>query len=610
MTIALAIAIGSVVFGTLLALSRTATALTGIQTFAVVSALGVVLVHLLPEALAGVGLVALVVFALSLVFAAGLDRWAHVSSNRALGLELGFVGLCLHKVADGIALGHFASPIWPGVGPVAPSFDVLFAVAAHAVPVTVMVVLAFLPRGMKHALMRAGILATCAVVGVLLVNLVPTDALMAAHPWVSAATAGLLLHVVMHGWTAAMPTGWAARLTDFGAAAAGVTLVVLGQGHPGVGGINLAESVRADTGAALLELSLETAPVLLIGLTLAAILQTFGRHIPDRWLRGGSSFRLAGKGVLLGLPLPICACGILPVAQSLKQRKAAPALVVALLLATPELGIETFALSVKFLGWTFAWTRLLAAMAVSLVAALLVSSLLKKRQTIAPEIGPVVDTGPEGSRLKFFFAQLDEVLRHTLPWTAVGLLAAAYLQAVLPSDAFEGWGVFADFLVVTMVAVPSYVCATSATPLAAVLIGKGLSPGAVLVGLLLGPATNLATVGWLRAAYGARAALGAIAGLVVVAWGVGVGLNALDPTVPVAYHSHAHAHGWWANVGLALLCLLAGAGVWFSGLRGWLAALGGHHGHGHGHGGHGHGGHGHGGHGHGGHGHGGHGHAH
>lgn len=592
MTIALAIAVGSVAFGAMLALSRTATALTGIQTFAVVSALGVVLVHLIPEALAGAGLIALAVFAASLALAFGLDRWSHVSNRRALGLELGFAGLCLHKIADGIALGHYASPIWPGLGPIAPSFDVLFAVAAHAVPVTAMVVLAFLPRGIKHAMARAAVLALCAVAGVLLVNLVPPRQLMVAHPWVAAATAGLLLHVVMHGWTGPAPTRWTARLTDLAAAAAGVTLVVLGQGHAGVGGVDMAAAVRTGTGRALVELSLETAPVLLIGLALAALLQTFGRHIPDRWLRGGSSLGLATRGALLGLPLPICACGILPVAHSLKRRKAAPALVVALLLATPELGVETFALSVQFLGWTFAWVRLLAAMVVALVAALIVAAIVR-RQTIVPDVGPVVDPASKGSGVRFFFSQLDEILRHTLPWTAVGLLAAAYLQAVLPADAFEGWGAMADFLVVTLVAVPSYVCATSATPLAAVLIGKGLSPGAVLVGLLLGPATNLATLGWLRAAYGARAAVGAIVGLVIVAWGVGVGLNAIDPVVPTAYHGHAHDHGWWAIAGLAVLCVLASGGIWFAGLRGWLGALRGHvhdgdHGHAHGHG-HGHG---------------------
>lgn len=97
----------------------------------------------------------------------------------------------------------------------------------------------------------------------------------------------------------------------------------------------------------------------------------------------------------------------------------------------------------------------------------------------------------------------------------------------------------------------------------------------------------------MRAAYGARAAVGAIVGLVIVAWGVGVGLNAIDPVVPTAYHGHAHDHGWWAIAGLAVLCVLASGGIWFAGLRGWLGALRGHvhdgdHGHAHGHG-HGHG---------------------
>ena len=80
------------------------------------------------------------------------------------------------------------------------------------------------------------------------------------------------------------------------------------------------------------------------------------------------------------------------------------------------------------------------------------------------------------------------------------------MQATLTQDALVSMaGSGADIFVVTLLAVPSYVCASSATPLAAVLLAKGISPGAVLCGLLLGPATNLATLAWLRRAYGPRA---------------------------------------------------------------------------------------------------------
>src|SRR6185436_7832244 len=79
-------------------------------------------------------------------------------------------------------------------------------------------------------------------------------------------------------------------------------------------------------------------------------------------------------GALLGVPLPVCACGILPVAHSLRARGGAAAVVVAFMLATPELGVDTFALSVQFLGWPFALLRLLGAVIVSVAGGLLVAS--------------------------------------------------------------------------------------------------------------------------------------------------------------------------------------------------------------------------------------------
>lgn len=602
MLTAVLIAVLSVAFGALLAFSRRTVALASVQTFAVVSALGVVLVHLLPEALAGGGLPMLAVFALSWAAAHGLDHLSHGQGEARIGwgLELGFAGLCLHKIGDGVALGHYArAPLWPGVGPAEPSFDVLFAIAAHSVPVAAMVVIAYLPRGIRPALLRAVLLALAATAGVLLVEVLSPARLLDAQPWIAAVTAGLLVHVVGHGWRGARPIGWRGRLSDVFALAAGVALVTLGQGHPGVAG-----DVRAATGRALWELSLETAPALLIGLLLAALLQTWGRRLPERWLRGGRPVGQAVRGALVGLPLPICACGILPMAQSLRQRGAAPALVVAFLLATPELGVETFALSVRFFGWPFALVRLGAALLVAVVAALLVAWALRARARPVPS--PPSPAPPTEPRLAFFLRQIDELLRHTLPWTAVGLLAAAYLQAVLPPDAFATWGPGADFLLVTLVAVPSYVCAASATPLAAVLLAKGLSPGAVLVGLLLGPATNLATAGWLRAAFGTRAMLVTLGGLVATTWALGAATNLADLPLRLGVGDDVHTHGPLTLVAFGALALLAGRGIWLAGLRGWLGALGealgslepasgsvaaagsGHdHGHGHGHG-HGH----------------------
>src|SRR5690606_13077070 len=147
-----------------------------------------------------------------------------------------------------------------------------------------------------------------------------------------------------------------------------------------------------------------------------------------------------------------------------------------------------------------------------------------------------------GTFARRFFASFDELLVHIAPWTAVGLVAAAYVQATLGEGSLTAFGVYGlDFLVVTLIAVPSYVCAAAATPLAAVLLAKGMSPGAVLVGLLLGPATNVATIGFLRASYGLRAAVVGVGALVAGAWAIALAVNASGLAVaPAALVPTAH----------------------------------------------------------------------
>jgi ribose/xylose/arabinose/galactoside ABC-type transport system permease subunit len=218
-----------------------------------------------------------------------------------------------------------------------------------------------------------------------------------------------------------------------------------------------------------------------------------------------------------------------------------------------------------------------------------VSWALGRRGTSeADEASLVADEG-EGSVVERTLQHFDELLYHVGPFTIVGLIVAAYVQAALPTGAAAGLATSGlDILVVSLVAMPSYVCAASATPLAAVLLAKGFSPGAVLAGLLLGPATNVATVGFLRAAFGGRAAFLTLGGLILGVWACAFAVNqvGLPATLPPSLDPEHHEHGWLgigASVVLALFVLRA---VWRSGLRGWFASLGealGSHDHHHGH---------------------------
>ncbi|MBK6577166.1 MAG: permease [Sandaracinaceae bacterium] len=515
------------------------------------------------------------------------------------GLWLSLVAMMLHEVGDGVAIGTFAS----GAHAEHLHLEVFFAIAAHTVPVVALLVQAFVPVwGRTVAFFQGLALGLSGVLGVAVAGAVSETAAVTLTPYITAFAAGLLIHVVSHDHATPGARTRAARVVDVLAVIAGVALVSQGGHAHGEYSGEMHDEVAMSVSHALLDLSLETAPALLLGLVLAA----------------GGSLRQALRGALVGAPLPICACGVLPVAHALRSRGAGAAFVVAFLLATPELGVESLLLTGRFLGWEFALLRLLGALLLAISAAVVVGRVLAGRDHALP--APTTDSalGADHSRWKRVVTQLDELFVHILPYTMVGLLAAAYVEVALDADTLSGLTHGSlDILVVTLVSVPVYVCAASATPLAAVLVAKGLSPGAALVGLLLGPATNLATLGFMRASFGMRATVGATIAAVAVTWVLAFGVNAsaLLPSVGLD-GGEEHAHGALSYGALGLLLAWAlrsvylhGVDALFEGLRlnqggsGHRDADHGHAAHGHAHGDHGHGAHAHGGRDHGGHGH-------
>jgi hypothetical protein len=566
-----------------------------VRTFALTAALSVVVLHLLPESMGAVGAWAVLVFLAGLFTPEALGRlgttlWrmgrksdavAHDPRRRhELALEASYFGLLLHRVGDGVGLGAFTLEMhaWSGSG------GVITAMAAHAVPVVALVVLTFDSlRGRDSAIRRAVGLAVASVIGVFLARGVPEDAFEIASPWIAAFVGGMLLHVVTHDLSVSLPKTKRDRVLDLCAGAAGIVVSSFGNDAHGHGEKVHAVDHFAD---ALLDFSVETGPLLLLGVGIGALLSTWGAKIPARFFQSRGTLADAARGTLVGAPLPLCSCSVLPISASLRGRGAAPALVVAFLLATPELGVETFALSVRFLGWELAWLRLAGALCVAFLAAVVVGSLQKRVATTSLDSGATFpgESAGEGHFARRVLHSFDELLHHIGAWMILGVVAAALTEVALPPGAFSGVkGWLAQFGVITLVAIPSYVCAPSATPLAAVLLAKGISPGAVLVGLLLGPATNVATVVFLRRWFGGRSTFWGILAVVASAWALGLLVDTvLQPTLltkmaPVGAHSHS-AWVLWVSVGSGLVILRA---VYRTGFRGFLAPLQGEHGHDH-----------------------------
>jgi len=589
------VTLGSVAVGAILALvtTRANVALGGLRTFAVAGVVTAVLVHLLPEAVQELGLPALLAFGGALVLPQLVARLARARrpaiSARGVGADLGFYGFALHQWAEGLALGTFVGPGHEGHG----HGELVLAMAAHTVPLTAVFVVATLAsRGRRSALYRTGTLLVATTLGFVAAGTISQSAIAEILPWLSAFVAGFLCHILLHDEGLSVRRGSVAGLLDVVGALAGIALPWLASGISVHEGHALQSGIRGALGEAFLQLVALTAPALLVGLVLAAGLQLASLRFVPRYAVNGGSLRQALRGIALGAPRPLCACGALPLAEALRKRGVGAAVVMAFLLAVPGLGIETFALTVAFFGPSFALLRLGAVLVLAVVVAVVFARVVATRGRSGPE--PARDDAPHahhaegvttegfGTALRYF----DELLLHTAPWTLVVLVVAAFVEVAMPRTALAGLADSgADILVIALVALPAYVSAAATAPLAAVLLMGGVSPGAVLVGLLLGPVTNLATIEFLQRGYG-RWATGVGVGM-LLALGVGLAmlLNGLgfEGATPRPLVSVAEP-GWFAYAASAVLVLMLLRQLWRWGLHPWFEILdAGGHGHGHEH---------------------------
>jgi len=242
----------------------------------------------------------------------------------------------------------------------------------------------------------------------------------------------------------------------------------------------------------------------IFGLAAAGLIHVFvSRQWMVAWL-GGRGFGSVVKAALLGAPLPLCSCSVLPAACALRNKGAGRGATVSFLISTPETGVDSIAVTWALMGPLMAIVRPVAAVATALVAGFL--ETIRDRYEPPPVIaGPACslcnsDTcehvaGP-GRWSRFWNFVLFDMGDDLGPSLAAGLVLAAIVGVAVPADFFENYlgSPWTSIFLALAVGLPLYVCATASTPLAAALLLKGMNPGAVLVFLLVGPATNLATI--------------------------------------------------------------------------------------------------------------------
>lgn len=466
-----------------------------------------------------------------------------------------------------------------------------------------------------------------------------------------------------------------------------------------------------------LHLFLESAPWLLLGLFLAGMLKMF---VPMEWMQkqlGGHGFKATVKAALLGAPLPLCSCGVIPAAVGLRRSGASKAATTSFLVSTPETGVDSVTVSYVLLGPFMAIVRPIAAVTSAIVAGLLVgrdedepesrsqsaekppeklsekpsdkpmaqaakpamsfkpvaanSPLMtptgaklsgapavsfkpavektaeeaggsccsgkveaepkpepKQESCCAPKAvaasccdteapametasccntkAPAVETktssccassstsssraqsadaaccgstqqhGKQNDKPVSVIERIwdglmyasNDLVRDTAIWLLIGLFFAALVQTYVPADFLAQWGNgILAMLVMVLVSIPMYICATASTPIAAGLLLAGVSPGAVLVFMMAGPATNIATLGVVTKELGKRALFGYLGGVLGVALVFGVLVNYLVATfgfevAPQIGEEHSMLPDWLVASSGLLLAFLMGRVLW------------------------------------------------
>jgi len=545
-----------------------------IRSFAIAAVAGVVILQLLPEALTESGWMALVAFLGAVVLPPLLGRFApqagdHRRAVHFWGTELSFFGFVAHQWLESLALATYTG----GEHAEHRHWGLIIAIAAHTLPLSaILVAEARTHRGFRSAVRRTAIILAATVAGFASASLM-RDHGFDVHTPLAAALAGFLVHVVFHPQDASEPRPpWLATVD--------LAAIVLGLMLSGAG---LLDHHAAAKSRELLQvasrLALATAPMLLLGLLLRIGIERLGDWIPTPLFTRGGPLRQAVRGLWFGAPPRLCGCSVLPIAESLRRRGAGTAMLVAFLFATPELGPETLLLTIRLLGWRMAALRLAGALVIAVLAGLVFAALTGDRQVSATSWNRL-PRQPPSSSWRQRWADVHELMTHVAPWTVVGVLVAALIQVVIHDgglDWFAARGLDVPFI--AFVAIPTYVCPAAATPVAAALYMKGISSGAVLAGLLLGPATNLATIAILARTYGSRIAVMGIAVVVLVAilFGYIVNVMGIAITVPSTVTQVEHAHGVLSYACTFALAWLIAAEWWRKGLGPWLLVLGGGH---------------------------------
>jgi hypothetical protein len=327
----------------------------------------------------------------------------------------------------------------------------------------------------------------------------------------------------------------------------------------------------------------ESSIYVLFGIFVAGLMRVFVRPEAVSRHLGKGKVRSVLKAAALGVPVPLCSCGVLPAAVSLKRQGANNGATTAFLISTPESGVDSIALTYALLDPVMTVARPVAAFTTAAIAGIAENTLSpdKEAKAIQPDLSCPVDSCCDGvdcipevhkahhTLFEKFKAGLSyalfELWGDIAPWYLFGLVLAGIITVLIPTELMTQYlgGGLPAMLIMLAVGIPLYICATASTPIAAALILKGVSPGAALVFLLAGPATNVTSLTVLFGLLGKRATAIYLASIAVVSVACGLALDQVYAYLGISAQAvvgqAAEIIPLWAQVAGALALLAMSA---------------------------------------------------
>lgn len=305
----------------------------------------------------------------------------------------------------------------------------------------------------------------------------------------------------------------------------------------------------------ILHLINEMSPFLLLGFLLAGLMHAFiPGQVYSRYL-AKPSFSSVLYAALFGVPLPLCSCGVIPTAMSLRREGASKGAVASFLIATPQTGIDSIIATYSLMGLPFAIARPIIAFLTALFGGQLVNTVESNQDAhdkAMPESHSHASaecscghnhghshTDSDAASHHTFWKKLKEALSYAFlemmedigKWLMVGLIVAGLITVLVPDSFFEIFkdNSLASMLLVLCFSIPMYLCATGSIPIAVALMLKGLTPGSALVLLMAGPACNMASILVVNKVMGRKTLITYLASIIIGAVGFGLAIDHLLP---------------------------------------------------------------------------------